>query len=169
MGQEYSLDISGAIATWRKLDTFTRAYIEAAMWTLTNNDSEPCDDLTTLEDIAPSTILAAIRDCKAFREQAGTLLDESDESQAGHDFLLTRDGHGVGFWDRDEDTYPNDPKGEKLTELAHSFGESNWCVGDDGLVYQMGAEPQADPRQSGDDDGVEYADPRDERDERERR
>lgn len=37
------------------------------------------------------------------------------------DFYLTRNGHGAGFWDGD---YP-DEIGEKLTEMAHSFGEIN--------------------------------------------
>jgi hypothetical protein len=36
-----------------------------------------------------------------------------------HDFFLTRNGHGAGFWDGD---YKN---GEKLTEIAKSFGEDS--------------------------------------------
>ena len=43
-----------------------------------------------------------------------------DPAQAGHDFALTRNGHGAGFWDHDagED-------GDALTESAEWFGEFN--------------------------------------------
>ncbi len=35
----------------------------------------------------------------------------------GHDFWLTRNGHGAGFWDRDLGEV-----GDKLTKIAESFG-----------------------------------------------
>jgi hypothetical protein len=40
---------------------------------------------------------------------------------AGHDFWLTRNHHGAGFWDGDWEQ----SAGEKLTALAESFGEFN--------------------------------------------
>lgn len=49
---------------------------------------------------------------------------------AGHDFWLTRNGHGCGFWDRDLGEI-----GDKLTEAAKKFGEVNLYVGDDGFVH----------------------------------
>ena len=51
---------------------------------------------------------------------------------AAHDFILTRNGHGVGFWD---DGRWTEPWGDKLTALAESFGELESYLGDDGLVY----------------------------------
>ncbi len=136
---QYNLDCSLAMETRAKLDDFTFAYIETAMWTLTDEDGESLDYLG-LHDIADETIAKAIEDCAEFRmfaDGCGNLLDGADDSQAGHDFWLTRNGHGAGFWDRSEDTYPNDPTGEKLTQAAHSFGEVNWYLGDDGNIYQM--------------------------------
>jgi hypothetical protein len=45
---------------------------------------------------------------------------EGDElDYAAHDFILTRNGHGAGFWDGDW----CDPWGKVLTDLAQSFGE----------------------------------------------
>ncbi len=41
----------------------------------------------------------------------------------GHDFWLTRNGHGVGFWDRDLGEV-----GEKLTKIAESFGTAHLYV-----------------------------------------
>jgi hypothetical protein len=50
---------------------------------------------------------------------------------AGHDFWLTRNGHGCGYWDGDW------PKGvaEGLDRLARSFGAFDLYLGDDGLIH----------------------------------
>lgn len=48
----------------------------------------------------------------------------------GHDFYMTRNGHGVGFWDRGL----GEP-GKWLTGMAKPFGESRLHVGTDNLVY----------------------------------
>ena len=50
----------------------------------------------------------------------------------GHDFWLTRNRHGAGFWDRG---YP-EAIGKALTDAAHAEGSADWCVGDDGNIYQ---------------------------------
>jgi hypothetical protein len=54
------------------------------------------------------------------------------DRQNGHDFMLTRAGHGAGFWDR------GCPKeiGEALTKACHrvrSEGHAYLC--DDGRIY----------------------------------
>ena len=51
--------------------------------------------------------------------------------QIGHDFWLTRNHHGAGFWDRDL----SNGRGEILTQIAHSFGELSPYVGDDGQIH----------------------------------
>lgn len=38
--------------------------------------------------------------------------------QAGHDFWLTRNRHGAGYWDRGLGNL-----GKRLTESAHGYGE----------------------------------------------
>ena len=43
-----------------------------------------------------------------------------DPAQAGHDFALTRNGHGAGFWD-----HGAGEAGDALTESAEWFGEFN--------------------------------------------
>lgn len=48
----------------------------------------------------------------------------------GHDFYMTRNGHGVGFWDRGLGEM-----GEWLTRMANPFGEASVYVGDDGNLY----------------------------------
>lgn len=44
-------------------------------------------------------------------------------SDAGHDFALTRNGHGAGYWDRGLGTI-----GDLLTEAAKTYGESSLNV-----------------------------------------
>lgn len=56
----------------------------------------------------------------------------TDEELAGHDFWLTRNGHGAGFWDRSE---LDKPTQGRLTKAAHAFGNSDLYVGDDGRIY----------------------------------
>lgn len=49
---------------------------------------------------------------------------------AGHDFWLTRNGHGAGFWDRGLG-----PVGERLADAAKVYGGTSLYVGDDGKVH----------------------------------
>ena len=95
-----------------KISTFQQhlinAYLTAADWADdTNVDYE-----------------RAVTDCLAFLhrvESAGIDTYEMNPEQIGHDFWLTRNGHGSGFWDRPE-VYGDD-NAEKLSDIARAFGE----------------------------------------------
>lgn len=130
---EYRLDTSLDQRRWTRLNAFTRGYVEAAMWTLTNDNGESLDDLG-LHDIAEDTLAQAEADCRAFQTANQADLDATgaDDAQHGHDFWLTRNRHGAGFWDRG---YGH--SGRRLTNAAHAAGNVDWCVGDDGRVYQL--------------------------------
>ena len=54
----------------------------------------------------------------------------SGEERAGHDFWLTRNGHGAGFWDRGLGDL-----GDRLSAAAKVYGECDLYPGDDGLIY----------------------------------
>ena len=129
---EYHLDCSLAKETRHALDPFTLAYIEAAMWTLTDDDGASLDYLG-LHDLAPETIAQATEDCRRFQATYRADLEATDgeEAQHGHDFWLTRNRHGAGFWDREYGAV-----GDRLTNAAHAEGEVEWYVGEDGMVYQ---------------------------------
>lgn len=127
-----------------KLDEFTLAYIECALWS-TNDESneqggEPLDKNYGLEDIAPDTLAQMVADCKAFQEQNAADLEEdnylrkvewSETALAGHDFWLTREGHGAGFWDG----YWSEPAASRLTEASEKFGGFDLYLGDDKKIY----------------------------------
>ena len=129
----------------KRLDTFTRAYIEAALWS-TNDESDesggvPLDQNYSASDIAPETMEQMIADCTDFQERYGELLSASGiaDTRAGNRFWLNRNGHGTGFWD--EDTIDEEFQ-EKLSEASKTYGEYDLYVGDDGLIYGSGGRPR---------------------------
>jgi hypothetical protein len=107
-------------------------YAACALWSSTGDDDQPLDADYDLSDIAPETVAAMLADCEKFAAAAQSLIVEADLSpeQIGHDFWLTRNGPGAGFWDRGLDEV-----GDKLTALCKPFGEVWLYVGDDGLIY----------------------------------
>ncbi len=119
------------------LTTFLNAYIEAALWSSTDESDErggaPMDANYKAKDIAPEALGAMRADCAAFLSMDAAREDDigTDWERAGHDFWLTRNGHGAGFWDGD---WP-EQSGKRLTALSKTFGESNLYIGDDGRVY----------------------------------
>ena len=81
-----------------------------------------------ITDIARESVQQAERDIAKFEKMAGSMLDDFDSGDIGHNFWLTRNHHGTGFWDGDYEPY-----GDELTDIAHKFGESDPYVGSDGL------------------------------------
>jgi len=116
---------------------FLLAYVEAALWSSTDDNEDPLDGNYGIEDIDPGTMRRMRADCAKFLREneddinAGSLDDSvDDDEKAGHDFWLTRCGHGAGFWDGD---WPS-PADKRLTDAAHAFGEVNLYVGDQGKI-----------------------------------
>jgi hypothetical protein len=120
------------------MNTFTRAYISCALWSSTdwsrNDGGDPLEDNYSIDDFAQETVDTIMGECEAFQAQNAGTLYGLDEEQAGHDFWLTRNRHGCGFWDGD---YP-EPASTLLTNAAQAFGVVSLCVGDDGQIYQFG-------------------------------
>lgn len=115
------------------LDVIVCAYARCALWSSTGDDNEPLDSLYSFDDLAPVTIQSFKEDCTGFAQSNIELLQLSgmELEQIGHDFWLTRNHHGAGFWDRNLGV-----TGEKLSELARVYGEVCLYIGDDGLVYE---------------------------------
>ncbi len=131
-----------------KYDEFTTAYLEAALWSETDetNPDQGGESLDTnygIDDIEPETLAEMIEDCRKFQaDNAELIVDEnsvvksnySTDALAGHDFLLTRNHHGCGFWDGDW----QEPAATKLTDAAKAFGEYNLtATGKGGKVYKL--------------------------------
>lgn len=112
-----------------KLDTFTQAYLTTALWSTTDDNDDSLEDNYSIDDISESCLTAMIADCVKFQAENMPMIID-DLSEAGHNFWLTRNGHGAGFWDGD---YPE--HGETLTAKSKEFKEVELYVGDDGLIY----------------------------------
>ncbi len=118
----------------KPLREFLQGYIECALWSSTDNRDENGGDSLDrfdVDDIDPKCLERMIKDCADFMD---ALMDEyydkgGDNSQAGHDFWLTRNRHGAGFWDRGLGEI-----GDDLTEIAHSYGETSLYLGDNDII-----------------------------------
>lgn len=114
------------------MDQFTKAYIVCALWSSTDDSDQPLDDNYDADDIAPETLAQMAQDCRDFQEGNAPDLADLDAAQCGHDFWLTRNGHGAGFWDRG---YGN--RGDRLTDACKPYGNVDLYIGDDGKIYQL--------------------------------
>ena len=115
----------------RRKGKASRKYLECA------RGDESLDSYYSTADIDDTTRAAMRADCQRFAvENAATIVacmaenGSLDWQQAGHDFWLTRCGHGCGFWDGD---WPKEA-GRILTNAAHAFGDVWLLPGDDGKV-----------------------------------
>jgi hypothetical protein len=127
-------------------DEFTRAYITAALWS--SNDytdeqgGEPLDKNYGPDDLSPECLASMVADCAAFQKENATDLNTIEGRQyddgystgyerAGHDFWLTRNHHGVGFWARDDIA---EGVRDRLTDAAHAFRDFYLYLGDDNQI-----------------------------------
>lgn len=116
------------------VDTFVAAYMECALWSSVDGTYE---EQTTfhdggygVEDIHPDTAAAHILECVDFIRHNLEDLGGIDAGQAGHDFWLTRNHHGAGFWDRGLGEV-----GDRLTKAAHVYGGVDLWVDEAGEVH----------------------------------
>jgi len=117
------------------INEFLTAYIEAALWSTSDDEEadrgEFLDEYFGFEDLAPETLQEMQEDCQKFLTENQEDIGDR-QRRAGHDFWLTRNGHGCGFWDGD---WPEEV-GARLTASSKLFGEVYLYVGDDGKIYQ---------------------------------
>ena len=118
-------------------------YLEALLWCSTvtppgSDEPEPADKWQASEDFTRKA-------AKEFSEFLNALPEGFDPDEAfsnscqdphtmlAHDFALTRNHHGAGFWDGDW----AEPWGKILTDLAHQWPETELYLSDDCLVEQL--------------------------------
>ena len=104
------------IETNKKESQFIAAYLEAVDFTELGEEGQPPIGAEIDEDFLRESVI----DCLAFYSRIECYLSPENIEQAGHDFWLTRNGHGVGFWDR-PDVY-GDRCAKMFTTVAASFG-----------------------------------------------
>ncbi len=127
----------------KDLDEFTKAYIGCALWA-SNDESTPeggvpFDDNYGPEDLSKETLEWMVKDCQTFQDQ--NLADIQHKPifwlslcrLAGHDFWLTRNEHGAGFWDGD---WP-EAAASRLTLASEQFGKCHLLLGDNGVIHHF--------------------------------
>lgn len=113
---------------------FARGYVECALWLADSRPPPgPWEATGQLEDMLAAIDYATLADLLAdaadFEESNADDLAEAyatdryDASRAGHDFFLTRNGHGAGFWDRGLGDV-----GERLSSAARVYGSCDVYV-----------------------------------------
>jgi len=121
------------------ISKLVKEYVITLLWSESyekeGENDRPLDDDFSYKDMSKEALDKIAKDIKAFLDKASDLIDNDEGKYQGnyghamHDFCLTRNHHGAGFWDGD---WTN---GEELTKIAHSFGEMNAYPGDDGKIY----------------------------------
>lgn len=103
----------------------TDAALECLAWSEYDWDTErPLDSFEA--DFDPAVRESLRTELGAFIDANSDDLAGLDYSQIGHDFILTRNHHGAGFWDRGLGD-----AGDRLTDAAHAYGEIHaWLDGD---------------------------------------
>lgn len=107
------------------LDYFTRWYLITALWSSTDLNGEPLDGKYTIEDFTLEALKSLVGICKTFQEKNKTLLNEVYDKfayradDAGHDFWLTQNHHGAGYFDQS----PKAQVWDDLTKASHDFKE----------------------------------------------
>jgi hypothetical protein len=132
-------------ATMLETESFIAAYIAAMLWAEMDNADEtggsPLDANYDREDLDARSAERIKADCVRFLAIEGVVqaIRDGDNrgpqgsgpfEMAGHDFWLTRNGHGAGFWDGD---WP-DPHGTTLDKAARTFAQCDVIVADDGTL-----------------------------------
>lgn len=131
------------------LDTMVAAAIETLLWSETivtdrmdpwgetPQDGDPFDDWFSADDLSAETLAEVRSDCEGFLaiDAVRDAIEATglDASSVGHNFILTRNRHGAGFWDLGLGEH-----GRTLTTWAHSFGSFNLYLDNEGKVYHGG-------------------------------
>lgn len=122
------------------IDDFTQAYIECALWSSHDeeNEGDYLDKRYSIKDIDLDSLKTIIEECRDFQQSWAMTLNKycqlvqneeySGMELAGHDYWLTRNGHGAGFWDRGAGSI-----GELLTAVCR--WQSRYLYTENGIVF----------------------------------
>ena len=114
------------------IDAIVDSYLETVLWVGNDESSDFITKDLTIHDFDEKSKAQVKEDIIDFLEKAHSQdettaeLASYNESSFGHNFFLSRNRHGSGFFDEDNN---------KLQEISYSFGPSDFYIGDDGKGY----------------------------------
>lgn len=113
-----------------QLESASWSAVECLLWssTLLECEQDPASEYFVSEcehwndvdyPVDPDSVADLQRELESFIGlcEADLIASKLSPEQIGHDFILTRNGHGAGFWDRGLGEI-----GDRLTEWAKTFG-----------------------------------------------
>jgi hypothetical protein len=118
------------------VDEILNSYLETALWSTPDMDATEDDDdydrcldkNYSITDFDEESAQKSRKDIESFLDKAKLLTHDAmyelgmEVGRIGHDFWLTRNGHGAGFWDGDYDQRKGDIRlGDYLTGIAKEF------------------------------------------------
>jgi hypothetical protein len=125
---------------------FVDSFVECIVWTdedmikegMEERGEDPDDLDTSLENFDSASMEELKGQCEDFVLNNWNDLQEYRETGrtedfAGQDFVLSRNGHGTGFWDRGAGDV-----GDRLHRAAKVYGDGSLYLGDDGRIYFQG-------------------------------
>jgi hypothetical protein len=116
------------------------SYLEYAAWSSTDDNGDSLE-WASFSDAAKARMEKDLNDFVEYCEENhpkeleayDTETDfQMPEKQFAHDFWLTRNGHGAGFWDRGLGEI-----GDVLAKAAKTFGECNLYVNNETLEIEV--------------------------------
>lgn len=115
---------------------FIAGYVQAMQWLTNANDLNLELESAEAYELSEQCKESIAEDCEKFLNEQGAVLQtvistEYGYGSAGHDFYLTRNSHGAGFWDRGLGD-----AGDVLSEASREFGASHEYVAEDELIYK---------------------------------
>lgn len=115
-------------------ESFFCAYLACALWVgVLDSKHEPIEDNRfSVDDIAPDALKEMRADCNTFYDANQSDLTTRSDEAGGHDLWLTRNRHGVGYWETPD--WPEDA-GRRLTEAAHRLGGCFLYKDEDGKLH----------------------------------
>jgi hypothetical protein len=103
----------------RDLDIATDAALECVLWSEYDESEVPLDanwDIHEFDWASRNRMEQWLTEFTSNALAEGLAIHGIDPTQFGHDFVLTANHHGAGFWDRGYGAL-----GDRLTELTHGY------------------------------------------------
>jgi len=114
---------------------FMHGYLVAALWSSLDDNGDPFDSNYSIADVSAPALVSAWAECSHFFRDNETDLTHLDDELNGHNFWLTRNHHGSGFWDERVEDEQAKCAMHQLTNASHAFGEVDLYIGDDRKLH----------------------------------
>lgn len=110
------------------------SYLTCAAWSSTDDEGEPLDSYQFSDEAEKRMKEDLDKFCEEMDEEFEAEYEDAGGTpeQFAHDFWLTRNGHGAGFWDRGLGAL-----GDKLTKMAKVHGSCDLYLNEETMEIEV--------------------------------